>query len=124
MKFGKSLSEKVRDEWKEYAVNYKAMKRTLPEKDAYTEAEKLNEGSPEEAFPDYWDLYRSSQESVTAFYNEKFSWASSEASNLRRRVENYRYCAPCAGADRNGGGNGSGDTRRRWWRCASRAADP
>lgn len=90
MKFGKSLSEKVRDEWKEYAVNYKAMKRTLPEKDAYTESEKLNEGSPEEAFPDYWDLYRTSQESVTAFYDEKRSWASSEASNLRSRVEKYR----------------------------------
>lgn len=117
MKFGKSLSQKVRDEWKDYAVNYKAMKKALPEKDAYNPSgsasddgsqgkvdptrihTSTNTSTETEAHPKYWAIYRDSQDSVTKFHNDRRAWASLESSTLRSRVEKYRLSkAPGVGS--------------------------
>jgi len=82
MKFGKSLSEKVRHDWKEYAVSYKEMKRVIPKDDLFIE--------PTPSYPEYWALYQQSQDAITTFYNEKTVWANQEAQTLQSRLEKYR----------------------------------
>jgi hypothetical protein len=101
MKFGKSLSEKVRDDWKKFAVDYKGMKKVLPKDDdlfipTYETEEVPNESkggsfsSPESLYPEYWKLYQQSLEAVSNFYNQKSSWAQSRYKSLQSKVEKYR----------------------------------
>lgn len=101
MKFGKSLSEKVREDWKAYAVDYKGMKKTLPDKDTALPLDQStcsdggtdvsnSDSDPLIVYAKYWALYKSSQDAVTAFYNQKDAWASSEYLKLQSRVEKYR----------------------------------
>lgn len=105
MKFGKSLSEKVRDDWKEFAVDYKGMKKVLPKDDdiyipSYEDEEKVSDDSkeeccalstsPEALYPEYWSLYQQSLSAVTNFYNQKSSWAQTRYKSLQNKVEKYR----------------------------------
>jgi SPX domain-containing protein involved in vacuolar polyphosphate accumulation len=103
MKFGKSLSEKVRDDWKEFAVDYKGMKKVLPKDDDLFiptyETDKVElpddgkEGidcSPDSLYPEYWRLYQHSLEAISNFYNQKSSWAQSRFKSLQGKVDKYR----------------------------------
>lgn len=90
MKFGKSLSHKVREEWRDYAVNYKAMKKALPEKDTYSSVSDDSKFEKVTHHPRFWEIYRDSQDAITQFYTDKKTWAYEASSALRSRVEKYR----------------------------------
>ena len=90
MKFGKSLSEKVRDDWKEYAVDYKAMKKTLPKDDELFLEGSNHDSIPEDAYPQYWKLYNESLAAVTLFYENKSGLAKGEINALESKVQKYR----------------------------------
>jgi len=93
MKFGKSLSEKVRDDWKEYAVDYKAMKQALPKDDDelfLAQGPSKHDSIPEDAYPQYWKLYNESLAAITLFYEEKSGSAKGEINTLESKVQKYR----------------------------------
>ena len=41
-------------------------------------------------YPEYWALYKHSQDVITKFYNEKMEWADQEAQTLQSHLEKYR----------------------------------
>jgi hypothetical protein len=101
MKFGKSLSEKVRDDWKEFAVDYKGMKKVLPKDDDLFVPTYENEESPDDSkefahscpehiHPDFWKLYQQSLVAVSNFYNQKSMWANSCYKSLHSKIDKYR----------------------------------
>jgi serine/threonine protein kinase len=98
MKFGKSLTEKVRDDWKDYAVAYKAMKKALPKDDpdffphdaGGVDDQDGKDVNPESVYPQYWQLYAESLSSVTDFYSQKSNSATTEIKTLQSKVEKYR----------------------------------
>lgn len=85
MKFGTTLAEKVRAEWKDYAINYKAMKKVLPKEDEiiFSHAQ----------YPSFWELFQEGIEAVGAFYKEKQSWAMKEEKALVSQVERMKLKA-------------------------------
>lgn len=82
MKFGKTLTEMVRVEWKEFAVDYKGMKKCLPKPETA-----LSDSS---TYSDFWNLFQKSEETLADFYNQKKEWAEYEATSLQKQVEKLR----------------------------------
>jgi len=82
MKFGKTLTEMVRVEWKEFAVDYKGMKKCLPKPETAL--------SDSATYSDFWNLFHKCEETLTDFYHQKKEWAEYEATSLQKQVEKLR----------------------------------
>lgn len=103
MKFGQTLRERVIKEWRFYAVDYKALKKSLKctnvsnsdtlmnaladnsDTDKY-ESEKVDE-------KDFFLILNESEKKLAKFYHEKENWALAYMRTLEQRVEDLRSCA-------------------------------
>ncbi|KAL3932839.1 MAG: hypothetical protein SGBAC_010665 [Bacillariaceae sp.] len=113
MKFGKELERTVQEHhpaWKEYAVDYKGMKKTLPktqpEHPSPADIEQrsdINSDSPKhhhssvvtdsEKAGDYsafWEVFERSQEGLDSFYRHKESWAELKHATLLNDMAKLR----------------------------------
>lgn len=83
MKFGKTLSEKTLKEWRFYAVDYKALKKTLKD-DA--------DNKPDDA--EFFRLLEESERKLSKFYHDKEKWARGYMETLEERVASLREVSP------------------------------
>jgi cytidyltransferase-like protein len=82
MKFGKNLREKTLKEWRFYAVDYKALKKSL----------KLEQQQDHDT-PDtdeFFRLLKESEHKLDKFYHDKEKWAVGYIKTLEERVEALR----------------------------------
>jgi SPX domain protein involved in polyphosphate accumulation len=79
MKFGKTLREQIIQEWRFYAVDYKALKKTL--------SMKSDESANVDAF---YDLLNDSKNKLSKFYFDKEAWANDYMHTLEERVHSLR----------------------------------
>jgi SPX domain protein involved in polyphosphate accumulation len=82
MKFGKNLREKTLKEWRFYAVDYKALKKSL----------KLEQQQDHDT-PDTDEFFRlltESEHKLDKFYHDKEKWAVGYIKTLEERVEALR----------------------------------
>lgn len=85
MKFGKTLAERTLKEWRFYAVDYKALKKTIK---AYKE-----NSSTEPNMPEFFDILDNSEAKLVKFYSEKENWGMQYMETLKERVESLRESA-------------------------------
>jgi len=81
MKFGQTLRQQIIKEWAFYAVDYKAMKKTL-------NAQGIIDGKVDHA--EFDRLFELSQKKLRKFYEDKESWAKDYIHVLEERVEALR----------------------------------
>lgn len=81
MKFGKTLEEIVQEDWKEYALNYRQMKKLLPKEIGEVTSTSMDQGDQ------FWSIYDRSKQVLATFYKEKEEWAEAEMKDLQNRVE-------------------------------------
>jgi cytidyltransferase-like protein len=74
MKFGKNLREKTLKEWRFYAVDYKALKKTIKKDDS----------------EQFFRLLRESEVKLSRFYHDRESWAFDYMQILLERVQALR----------------------------------
>jgi serine/threonine protein kinase len=82
MKFGKELIRTVEEAhpaWKKYAVDYKALKKTLPKVPS--------SDKPLEEYVAFWEIFESSQQDLDEFYKHKEKWAVMKHATLTKDVE-------------------------------------
>lgn len=82
MKFNKTLNASILNEWRFYAVDYKAMKKSLKEGDG-----SATTNSSEHEF---FKLYEHSKAKLTKFYTDKETWAANYYDTMEERVEALR----------------------------------
>lgn len=80
MKFGKTLREQILKEWRFYAVDYKAMKKTL----------KVGNNDEDVGIESFFHIFETSKEHITKFYNDKEQWALEYINTLEDRVQALR----------------------------------
>merc|ERR1712071_636834 len=80
-KFGQTLRQQIIKEWAFYAVDYKAMKKTL-------NAQGIIDGKVDHA--EFDRLFELSQKKLRKFYEDKESWAKDYIHVLEERVEALR----------------------------------
>lgn len=83
MKFGKNLRDKTLKEWRFYAVDYKAMKKTLKDDDGC---------QPDAA--EFHRLLAESERKLEKFYHDRQKWAFDYMHTLVERVESLREVSP------------------------------
>jgi SPX domain protein involved in polyphosphate accumulation len=81
MKFGKNLRENTLKEWCFYAVDYKALKRSL-------KLEQQQDDSP--GTNEFFRLLTESEHKLDKFYHDKEKWAVGYMRTLEERVEALR----------------------------------
>eukprot|EP00586_Coscinodiscus_wailesii_P006286 CAMPEP_0172483190 /NCGR_PEP_ID=MMETSP1066-20121228/10076_1 /TAXON_ID=671091 /ORGANISM="Coscinodiscus wailesii, Strain CCMP2513" /LENGTH=416 /DNA_ID=CAMNT_0013246917 /DNA_START=199 /DNA_END=1449 /DNA_ORIENTATION=- len=88
MKFGKTLREQIIQEWRFYAVDYKALKKTLSMK---------GDESPDT--DEFYGLLDESKNKLSKFYFDKEAWANDYMHTLEERVQSLRetYSEPPCG---------------------------
>jgi cytidyltransferase-like protein len=87
MKFGKTLLEKTLKEWRFYAVDYKALKKSL-------KIEQQQDDSDETA--EFFRLLKESEHKLDKFYHDKEKWAVGYMKTLQERVEALRDASSIA----------------------------
>lgn len=83
MKFGKDLREKTLKEWRFYAVDYKALKKTLKD-----------DGGSQPNVDEFNRLFEESERKLSKFYEEKEKWAKAYMTTLEERVVSLREVSP------------------------------
>jgi cytidyltransferase-like protein len=81
MKFGKNLRENTLKEWRFYAVDYKALKKSLKLKQQQDDSPDTNE---------FFRLLMESEHKLDKFYHDKEKWAVGYIKTLEERVEALR----------------------------------
>ena len=89
MKFGKTLRQKVNEDWIASAVDYAGMKKVLPKADEIT----LENHQNEETYADFWERYNQSLASMESFHKEKVDWASQQIKDLKLQTDKARMAA-------------------------------
>lgn len=89
MKFGRTLREEIIQEWRFYAVDYKALKKTLKMNsgDSSSDDDTVTGTANEEEF---YRILDKSKHKVSKFYSEKEAWALDYMHTLEDRVLNLR----------------------------------
>ncbi|CAJ1945586.1 unnamed protein product [Cylindrotheca closterium] len=98
MKFGKELSQTIEEHhpaWKEFAVDYKGLKKTLPKTqpdhppvvslEERSDSPHLSVVSDSEKagdYSDFWEVFERSQQGLDSFYRHKESWAQLKHATL------------------------------------------
>ena len=84
MKFGKELEQIINDrhpDWRQYAVDYKAMKKTLPG-ETPADKEHLQQQHGGEDFSAFWDIFEKSQAELDNFYHHQEAWVAMKQATL------------------------------------------
>eukprot|EP00978_Attheya_sp_CCMP212_P026993 scaffold89888_cov52-Attheya_sp.AAC.6 len=84
MKFGKTLHDQIIQEWRFYAVDYKALKQTL----------KAGEASDNQ--DEFFTLFEQSKMKLDKFYSDKEKWATEYIHVLEERVQKLKETAAAA----------------------------
>ena len=89
MKFGKTLRQKVNEDWIASAVDYAGMKKALPKADEIT----LSSHRSEEDYVGFWERYHQSLSAVQSFHVDKVEWATQQLNNIKQLTDKKRMAS-------------------------------
>lgn len=98
MKFGKTLTERILKEWRFYAVDYKALKKSI-KKDSNTKDD------------EFFAVLDQSEDKLAKFYADKENWAYTYMTTLEKRVVDLRGSASTPGSPSSMSSNDDDDSQ-------------
>jgi len=70
MKFGKTMEQAVKDDWKAYSINYKLLKKILPSRKEIPKVIPVDE-----KYEKFWELFNQCLNTMEGFHRQNMNWA-------------------------------------------------